>query len=93
MNTPKSDVCESLRKSLAAAMNNGSTYVISCGAIPVNMSTNFKGDEAEKYRYYDVMTWDTTKIFNFEQWRDPKAYMKFVNEDEKITKSGAEYVM
>ena len=93
MNTPKTDVCESLRKSLAAAQNNGATYVISCGAIPVSMSSNFKSGDAEKYRYYDVMTWDTEKIFDFELWRNPASYMNFVTEDEKVTKSGAEYVM
>ena len=93
MNTPKSDVCESLRKSLAAAMNNGATYVISCGKLPISMSSNYKSEEDEKYRYYDVMSWDTEKIFDFESWRDPTAYMQFVTEDEKVTKTGAEYVM
>ena len=93
MNTPKADACESLRKGLAGAMNNGSTYVISCGAVPINMSTNFKGDDQEKYRYYDVMSWDTNKIFNFEKWRDSTEYTKLVAEDVKVTKSGALYVM
>ena len=93
MNTPKADVCEFLRKSMSGCMLMGSTMVVSMGKIPISFSSAVKGDDSEKYRYHDVMTWDTEKIFNFEGWRNEEQYMKFVTEDEKETKSGAKYVM
>ena len=93
MNLPKADVCEFLRKGLAACMNNGQTMVISMGKLPINLSKNYKNEEAEKYRYYDVMTFDTEKIFDFEGWRSNDSYLNFVTEDEKETKSGGTYVM
>ena len=67
--------------------------VISMGKLPINLSKNYKNEEAEKYRYYDVMTFDTEKIFDFEGWRSNDSYLNFVTEDEKETKSGGTYVM
>ena len=62
------DVCVTLRKGLVSGMENGSTLVISLGKLPFSFATEPKepfDENAEKYRYFDVMKFNSEKIFDF----------------------------
>ena len=64
----KQDVCETLRKGLVSGMENGSTLVISLGKLPFSFAPEPKepfDENAEKYRYFDVMKFNSEKIFDF----------------------------
>ena len=85
----KADVYDTLRKGLVSAMENGVTYVISLGELPLSFSKEPKDEAAEKYRYYDKTTFDTERIFDFNEWRNYDNYSVLVEEDEKKM----EYIM
>ena len=98
LGSKKEDVCDNLRRGLVAAMENGANYVISLGKLPFSFAINPNepfDESQEKYRYFDVMKFNTERIFNFELWRDPENYNTVVAEDEKKTLAGTvgEYVM
>ena len=87
----KAEVCETMRRGLVSSMELGGTFVISLGKLPFSFAKEPKEpyDEAvEKYRYFDVMTFDTEKIFDFNEWRNWDNYTGIVKEDEKKTLSG-----
>ncbi len=94
----KAEVCDTLRRGLVSAMENGANYVISLGKLAFSFAKEPREpyDEAvEKYRYHDVMTFDSEKIFDFKEWRNYDNYSGIVAEDEKKTLAGTKgiYIM
>ena len=94
----KTDVCDTLRRGLVSAMENGATYVISLGKLAFSFAKEPKepfDENAEKYRYFDIMKFNSEKIFDFHEWRNYDSYAAIVGEDEKKTLAGTKgvYIM